>query len=323
MGRQKEINPDDPKRFFTRKGKRKTTHYYTGTRPQINLGSDRVTALKRWAELESSRDLTPTTFRGIANLYVKDILPKKAPRTQQDNLNELKHLIAVFGHVQIESIKPVHVHRYLHKREAPIRANREKALLSHIINYARNMGYTEMHNPCIGVKGNPERGRDRYVTDSEYGAVWGMANPILQDIMDLLLHTGQRPADVLKILLTDIYDGALWVEQNKTGKKLGIAIEGELAGIVDRCLARKKQVGSFYLISTDKGQSVSATTLRSWFRSARQRAHVSFQLRDLRAKNATDTGNLEIAKARLGHSTIRMTEHYVRNRKGSIVKPLK
>jgi len=319
MGRNKTINKKDPPRFYTVTGKRKAAHYYTGVRPKLRLSDDRNEALKQWADIDAGKELVPTLFKGIAAKYKKEIIPGKAPRTQVDNLKELEKLLGVFGEMHIDAIKPKHVRQYITLREAKVRANREKALLSHIYNFARDKGYTDLPNPCQGIKGNKEKGRDRYVTDAEYAAVWEAATPALQDIMDLLLNTGQRPADVLKMKKTDIHDGAIWVEQNKTGKKLGINITPHL----DAILKRPKEVQSFYVVSDEKGQPVSQTTLRSWFRTAREKAGVSFQLRDLRSKNATDTENIELAKKRLGHSTMRMTEHYTKNRKGEKVEPLK
>jgi len=50
-------------------------------------------------------------------------------------------------------------------RTGKVRANREKALLSHIFNFARENGYTDTSNPCIGVKGKKENARTRYVED--------------------------------------------------------------------------------------------------------------------------------------------------------------
>ncbi|KQV85815.1 hypothetical protein ASC91_24655 [Pelomonas sp. Root1237] len=46
---------------------------------------------------------------------------------------------AVFGRMQIDAIKPHHVRGYMDKRgqQAKARANREKALLSHLFNKAR------------------------------------------------------------------------------------------------------------------------------------------------------------------------------------------
>jgi len=46
-------------------------------------------------------------------------------------------------------------------------------------------------------------------------------------------------------------------------------------------------------------------------------------MRDFRAKAATDkeesTGNIREAMDQLGHTTVVMTEHYIRNRKGKKV----
>jgi integrase len=111
----------------------------------------------------------------------------------------------------VEAIKSHHVRGYLDKRgeQAKARANREKALLSHIINKARGWGFTDAPNPCQGVKGFKESGRDRYVSDAEFRAVWEQADATLRDATDLVLLTGQRPADVLKIKLEHLHDGAL------------------------------------------------------------------------------------------------------------------
>ncbi len=53
----------------------------------------------------------------------------------------------------------------------------------------------------------------------------------------------------------------------------------------------------------------------------------AFQLRDLRAKAGTDkaesSGDIMQAKDQLGHTTVTMTEHYVRYRKGKKVMPTK
>ena len=148
------------------------------------------------------------TFEVIALRYEREVMPTKAARTQRDNLKEPDRLRSVFGAVLIESIKPHHVRAYLDKRgeHAKARANREKALLSHLFNKAREWGYTDAPNPCQGVKGFTESGRDRYVTDAEFQAVHAKADATLQDAMDIALLTGQRPADVLKIQHGDIRD---------------------------------------------------------------------------------------------------------------------
>lgn len=219
---------------------------------------------------------------------------------------------------------PLQRQGYLDKRgeQAKARANREKALLSHIINKAREWGYTDAPNPCQGVRGCKEAGRDRYVSDAEFQTVWEKAGPTLRDAMDLALLTGQRPADVLKIQRADIHDGALWIVQNKTGAKRAIEVTGELAQI-DRINARPYVRRSAWLIQDDDGKPLGTFAMRSRFDKARKAAGVSFQFGDIRAKAATDTGDLAHSQKLLGHRNREMTEHYVRQRVGERVQPLR
>jgi integrase len=202
--------------------------------------------------------------------------------------------------VLVEKIKPHHVRGYLDKRgqTAKARANREKALLSHVINKAREWGYTDAPNPCQGVKGFRESGRHRYVSDAEFQAVWEKADQTLRDAMGLALLTGQRPADVLKIKREDLRDGALWIVQNKTGTKRAIELTGELAKLIERINARPRERLSAFLVQDDNG-------------------------RDIRAKTASATGDLAHSQQLLGHKKRDMTEHYVRERIGQKVKPLR
>ncbi len=325
MGRRRQSNFDDPPRMH-RKGN--TWYHVTGSTPRVwtKLSSDRAEALRLWAQREGVREDDSTRlFSVIARRYIREVYPTKAVRTRKDNDKELVHLLRVFGHMPIDLIAPMHIREYLDIRgqAAKVRANREKALFSHMFNKAREWGYTTAPNPCQGVKGFKEAGRDRYVTNDEFEKVRSLAHFTVVDAMDLALLTGQRPADVLKLQRTDIRDGALWIVQNKTGARLGIEITGELATVIDRINGRSRTAISAYLIQDEKGLPLSQYALRSRFDKARTLAKVSFQFRDLRAKAATDTGDLAHSQKLLAHKNREMTEHYVRSRKGELVKPLR
>ena len=325
MGRTRTTNKDLPRGMQLKDGR----YYHVTTittRKWTPLGRDRATALLAWARLEGAEpDRSVKTFASIALRYEREVIPTKARRTQVDNLKELARLSAVFGRMQIDAIQPHHVRGYMDKRgeQAKARANREKALLSHVFNKAREWGYTAAPNPCQGVKGFKESGRDRYVSDSEFRAVWEKADQTLRDAMDLALLTGQRPADVLKIKRQDIHDGALWVVQNKTGAKRGIELTGELAELVKRIDARPRERLSAWLVQDDDGRPLGTFAMRSRFDKARRLAGVNFQFRDIRAKAATDTGDLAHSQKLLGHRNREMTEHYVRQRVGERVRPLR
>jgi integrase len=315
------------------------TYYYldTGEKPrrEIPLGSDYVSAVQKWAELTAAKAAAQITFKHVTDRYIRDELPKKAPATRKDNLRELAKLLEFFEDAPLDEIDPIHVRQYIDWRgqTAKIRANREKALFSHIWNFARDKGITSKTNPAAGIRGNPEVGRDAYIEDAVYQAVWAAAEVPLQDAMDLAYLTGQRPADVLKLSPSDIQDGELTVVQNKTSKRLRIAVEGELATVIDRIKARK--VAGMTLI-TRQGKPMTKAALRGAFDRARDAAVLAnpemeakiraFQFRDLRAKAGTDTEEtrgMAAAKDQLGHSSETMTAHYVRHRRGKLVKPTK
>ncbi|MDR7269664.1 integrase [Pelomonas saccharophila] len=48
------------------------------------------------------------------------------------------------------------------------------------------------------MKGCKEAGRDRYISDDEFQAVWEKADQTTRDAMDLALLTGQRPAEIVR-----------------------------------------------------------------------------------------------------------------------------
>lgn len=316
-------------------------------RREIPLGRDYTEAVRKWAEIAEERSPgARLTFEEVAARYVRDIIPTKAPATQEINMRELAKLREVFCLVRIplDDIDPIDVRKYLDLRRAsPYAANREKALLSHIFNFARNAGLTTKANPCAGIQGFDEPGRNIYIDDEVFQAVWDCAEPALRDALDLAYLTGQRPADVLKMSHSDLKDGAIYVVQNKTGAKLRVEIAGELSALLDRIRARK--VSGLALICDEKGQRLTKFGLRGAFDRARLMACEAsaiasecanlpdisigiraFQFRDLRAKAGTDTEEIRgmaAAKDQLGHSSEGMTAHYVRHRKGKLVKPTK
>lgn len=342
MGRLPK-NPKAIPRLRVRKQRSGKVHYYydCGGKPrkEIPLGCDYGLAIKQWAELEKTNDTKSPeviTFRYVANAYRAEVIPTKAPRTQVDNIAELAKLLEFFDDPPgpLDVIQPLHIRQFLNWRgkTATSRANREKALFSAIWNWARDKGYTALANPCAGIKGFIEKGRDVYVDDATYKAVWNAADEPLRDAMDLAYLTGQRPSDILKMQETDIRDGALEVAQLKTSAKLRITLSPDLLAVIERIKLRKRghAVRNMRLVVNERGQPMRLQVLQTRFEKARAKAGIeksSLQFRDLRAKAATDkadsSGDIRQAQKQLGHTTVGMTEQYVRNRRGEKVNPTK
>ncbi len=357
MGRRPWKNLSLPPGMRARVQRSGAVYYYFdvgGTpRREIPLGADFVEAVRKWSELEAqsqNRHAQLVTFRYAAERYVREVLPLKSRRTQRDNLLELENLFKFFDDppALLADIKPVHVKQYLswrselarqwyveRKRVVPVqpghvRANREVALFSHIFNFAREHGITDAVNPCVGVRRNREVGRTVYVEDDVFRRVWQVADEPTRDAMDLAYLTGQRPADTLKFMESDIRGDELWVVQGKRGKKLRITLSGELAAVIERIRARKAACNAKCeaLVVNEGGERLMRDALRFRFDRARLAARVQkdlFQFRDLRAKAGTDktelSGDIRAAQLQLGHKSLKMTEHYVRERKGDKVGP--
>lgn len=141
----------------------------------------------------------------------------------------------------LDEIEPHHIKQYLRDRgkKAPIRANREKALMSAIWNFAREYGYTSLANPCAGVKGHKETGRGVYIEDDVFASVYEKGYAPLRDTMDLAYLTGQRMADVLKMDERDIVGGYLSIRQNKTAAMQRMEVAGQLEEVLKHISARK------------------------------------------------------------------------------------
>lgn len=352
MMRPKTVNKDMPPRMLRRSrtlksGKVWVAFYYNGRGPdgkrvEIPLGSDLNEAKRKWSGLECATLPAETgLMRFVFDRYERDIVPTKAPKTQSDNLGSLKFLRLVFNTAPIDAITPQFIAQYRDKRSAaaPVRANREISLFSHIFNTAREWGYTAKENPVKGVRKNRETPRDFYADDTIWQAVMAVACPELKDAMDLNYLTGQRPADVLKMRLSDIKAGALEVKQNKTNKKLRIMLEAngvrsELGLVIDRIKARERKVASLFLIATENGTALNRWTLRARFDDARACAAKAaqdtdntalaerirgFQFRDIRPKAASEI-TLEHASKLLGHTEQEITEKVYR-RIGEVVQP--
>lgn len=365
MNRPKTTSSDLPPRMIRRvrrmgSGKLWEGFYYwsAADKREIPLGSDRIEALRKWAELESA---PPPAEAGIMRVvfdrYERDVVPNKAAKTQASNRLELAKLRSVFDTAPIDAITPQHIAQYrdsrmmpartlkngtvIPARKAPVAANRELALFSNVWNKAREWGYTAKTNPCAGVAKNKEIPRDFYADDAVWQAVRNRAAEDLQDTMDLAYLSGQRPGDVLRMTARDLVDDALTVRQGKSRKRIRIMLTDqdgtrtELGRLIDRL--KRRQVASLYLAATSDGRRMTAGMLRLRFVAARiaaaQHAEEAgnnalaerirqFQFRDARPKAASEIDDPGEAAKLLGHSDKELTKEVYR-RVGEKAKPTK
>ncbi len=238
------------------------------------------------------------------NRYIEDILPRKSPRTQQDQTKEIERIRLVFGHMDAAQITPPMIAKYhdLRGKTAPIRANRELALLKDLFKRAVVWGVVII-DPTEKVQKFKETPRDRYVTDTEFGVMYNLASERLQVLMSLAVLTGQRPADLISIEIGQLEDDGIYFRQQKTKRRLLVEYSPNLRATISRAMALRKTVVSPRLFCDDRGHSITWNAVSLEWRKLMTEAIKSGDLTDrytfydLRAKARTDG----IDKYLLGH----------------------
>ena len=333
MGRRRKNNFNLPPRMYLKHG----AYYYVSRENKwLRLSEDKAIAFAKWAEIEGetpkdigSEKPSVGSVGALIEKYMIEIAPRKAKSTYQGNLIEAKNLKEVFGKMLVLETRPMHIAKYLDIRgiKAPIRANREISLLSHMFSYAMRWGQID-RNPCVGVAKHPEKGRDRYISDQEFANVKAIASELFVIIMDFAYITAMRKGDILKLRLDQITDDGIWIKQSKTGTKQLYEWTDGLIDVVARAKALKRPIRGLYLFCTRQGQPYSDTGIKAmwnrvqikWAESGGQR----FTFHDIRAKSLTDAKRLGLdAQGLAGHSSAAMTEHYIKQREYTRVKGLK
>ena len=360
MGRTSYKHANMPPGMRPRQRGSKTWYYLdkgkqaNGKRLEIPLGSDYLEALRKYADLIKTVSAPPVTVPELLRKWAEDTLTTRSPASQEDIDYCIPRLVQFFSTptpAPIEAIRPVHVAQYLDWRSAPsrpgeepkrkgapVRANREIAWLSVAWNWARSRGLTDKSNPCEGVRRNKETGRDIYIEDDELAALIDVADEPLREFLQLAHLIGQRPTDMRRLHAAMQEANVLPLQQSKTKTKLRFVIEGGLEALMHRIATRKASIKkplANTLLVDENGQPLGKAQLRYRFAKARklaaeQNPHLAarmaiIQMRDIRAKAGTDkreSDGLDAAQGLLGHKRADMTEHYTRQRKGKVVRPV-
>jgi integrase len=276
-----------------------------------HLGRDYAEALRLYTTLIGEK--TIITMDQLFDRFVKEIVPEKADKTRKNYSMMLIQLRKAFGPLNPKEITAVHIYAYMDKREAKVRANREKTLLSQVFSYAIRWGYITT-NPCHDVKGFKERPRTRYVTDEEFWAIYDEAPATIQKAMLLSLATGLRLSDVLSLKKSHCKPEGLVVvprkTKNSTGKKLIFTWTETLRNVI---VFPADAPDNTPFILTKFNAPYTPSGFNGEWRKVMKRVFPKpedqFTFHDLRAKAASDNADGKL----LGHSDPRtLNRHYRR-----------
>ena len=304
--------------------------YYYITLPErkwVRLGINESEMYSALAKIKAI-DAGSGTMAEYFNRYEKEVIPTKAPRTQLDNLSEIKNLHQAFGKILPENIKPKHIYAYMDARgiTSKTRANREKSLLSSLFSHMIRWGIVET-NPCKVVKSFTEKPRDRYVEDWEYQSVLELASPVLRAAMEIAAITGMRQGDILKLKYADLNETGIPLTQGKTGKKQIFEWTPALQAAIKSARKQKRHADSVvHIIANERGQGYTSNGFKTNWQRLMNKAIESgtlkerFTFHDLRAKAGSDAeGN---AQELLGHASA-VTTKKIYERKATKVTPIR
>jgi integrase len=243
--------------------------------------------------------------------YERDCLDELAPRTRKDYLRHLPVLRRWFGERIANELKPRDFGPFLDVKRGYHQRKRQLAVLSSAFTNAVSVWYTMDRNVLRDVKRKPGGHRTRLIADDEFASVHAMAPLRVQLAMDLALLTGQRQGDILSLRWDQIKDGAIHIQQSKTGKRLAIELSVNLKRVLGKCAALPFG-GREYVIVTRKGKRYTPEGFRAMWQRLMGRwvklsGHERYTFHDIRALCATKCSSAEGARCLLGHSNIQMT----------------
>jgi integrase len=307
-------------------------------------------ARSKWASLSTTGSM-PNSVNSLLDEYLRHCASRVAAgklssRTLSDYRTDAEYLRLYFQGASATDVQRRHVASYLtdrcdkHGRPAPIRANREVALLSAAYGLAvRQLKLSD--NPCLNVPRNEENVRERYVEHWERRQfAKRCCPPWLRAYLLLKYLTGLRMGDMLRLSPASATKRGLRVDIGKSRKRKVLEFRWtwalRTAVQVYLCIPLQPQSGAEHStthggLEHDPSALLSRRSVtRSMFRSAWQRAmnkwvamgHERFWEHDIRAKAASDSTSLANAAELLGHDNSSTTARHYR-RGVQRVKPLR
>jgi len=245
--------------------------------------------------------------------HIRPNLSKNTIAQYDTAARKLKKMLVQFAPDQV---RPKHIAAIkVAMASTPNMANRCLSLLRQVFSWALEQQLIEM-NPAVGIKRHLESKRGRLISMDEYRAIYGHAGERLQVIMDLLIRTGQRVSDVLRIRRTDLTDEGIRFVQQKTGAKLVVPWTPELRAVVDRAKLLHGNIRALTLLHNRRGKTPDYRTVAlQWTKACEAAGVADAHIHDLRAVALTAARKQGLNATRLaGHSSPAMTERYLRDR---------
>jgi integrase len=318
--------------FRDRHGKRRFFFRYRGQKfklPGKPGSSEFMATYARYLAAAESGELGRTDLgylKGSIGWVIEKFLASDVgfgnlkPGTQRNYRRWLDTIKAEVGRFQIADLTPVAVRAMrdsIKVKAAPTTADQCVMVVSVLWKFATEFCHLPLgHNPALGVA--------RVHTDKKSREAWpdhvvskllASPDPVLRLAVSLLVHTGQREGDVIRMKWADIRDGEIFVVQEKTGTRVWIPLHRDLRLLLDQT----PHVSDF-ILNSSLGRSFSSSQalyekIKIALKKIGEGSYVPHGLRANAAVRLVDAGCTEDQAAAItGHRDMNVLRGYLRSR---------
>ena len=296
----------------------------------VALGSvdeARRDCMKAWGRIqsgeraESVNDAQVPLFRDfIAGSWRAACFEPCKPSTKTSKAWALNNqLLPVFGAMPLDRIDRTGVIRWFegYSARAPGGANSALLVFRQIMNHAISRGHIET-NPTRGLKRNPRPKLTRFLSREEIGRLHEVldgyeprqpSGKAQVDIIRLLLLTGCRAGEMLKLRWREVNDDTLELEDSKTGPRQ-VLLSPEARAIIER----QPRSGSPWVFPSPVKPARARFDLGIWKKVRKLAGIEDVRLHDLRHTFASQAAMqgipLPVVARLLGHAQVQMTLRY-------------
>ena len=298
-------------------------YYYVKAGKWTRIAGTADEAVVWYATNVAERTTTSGTMPDLIERVYQHKLPALARATATAYRSHVKTLKRVFADFRPEQVTGRHVAELkLSLSKTPNMANEAVSFLRGVFDFALEHQLVDS-NPCFGIKRYEVTKRRRCPSDAELAAIHAAAGPRLKVIIELLVLTGQRVNDVLKLRRDALTEQGVRFVQQKTGNPLTIRWSPELRETVERAKSlHSDNVLAVYLLAGPRGAPPHYRTIHEqWHEALRAAGVEDLHIHDLRAKAITAAKRQGLdPRAVAGHSSEAMTARYIREHDEPLVE---
>jgi integrase len=265
----------------------------------------------------------PGTIRAVAvSYFASPTFSALAPLTRSTRRNTIERFCRQedqdgkpLGDKRVATLKREHVIKQMAARaDKPESANNFRKSLRALMQHAIEMELRE-DDPTRDVRAIRMKGDGYHSWTDDEIAAFERHHPSgsrARLALALLLYTGQRRGDVVRMGRQHVRDGAIAVRQEKTRAALTIPLHPELAAIIDDAPA-----DNLTFLTTAFGRPFTAAGFGNWFREQCDDAGLkhcaSHGLRKAVARRLAEAGCTEKEIAAItGHASLREVARYTK-----------